>query len=170
MPSESEDSEFADWAETIRDPAAKASEGKRLLRAGKDAEASYEIAPLPDGQWAVKVRYAHHCGDCSTASSPWSAFGTRGECLAYFLDRARHHFGDPRVIQSEPQQKAQKRMAALLDSILAFVEPPVEKPKPDEEKRRLDRAARLEAQRVETTRKLKEQFPLFASLIEKDED
>jgi len=49
-----------------------------------------------------------------------------------------------------------------------FVEPPVEPPDPNEEERRQATAVQLEAQRAKTTRKLKEQFPLFASLIEEE--
>jgi len=169
-PEESEDSDLAKWITTVRDPAAKATEGRRVLRAGKDAEASYEIASLPDARFAVKVRYAYHSGNCSTASSPWCAFGTRSECLAYFLDGARQHFTDVRHIASEAQLKAQKRMAALLNAILVFVEPPVEKPDPKELEQRQAAEARMQAQRAETTRKLKEQFPLFADLFEKDEN
>jgi len=166
---ELQDSDFVEWVEKVRDPAAKASEGKRVLRAGKDAEASYEIAPLPDGRWALKVRYAFHSGDCNTASTPWCAFESRAACLAYFLEEARHHFRDDQLILHAQQKKAQQRMAALLDSILVFVEPAVEKPDPKEDERRQAAADRLQAQCVETTRKLKEQLPLFASLIDKEE-
>jgi len=48
-------------------------------------------------------------------------------------------------------------MAARLDSILVFVEPPAELPDPKEKKSR--QGERLQAQRAETTRKLKEQLP-----------
>jgi len=162
--------EFAEWVETVRDPATKASEGKRILRAGKNAEASYEIAPLPDGRWAVKVRYTYHCGDCASLGCPWCAFESRAACLAHFLDGAWDHFGDQHhLILSEPQRKAQKRMVSVLESSSLFVEPPIAEPDPDQERSRQERMARLEARRVETNRKLKEQFPLFAALIEKEE-
>jgi len=161
--------DFVEWAETVRDPAAKASEGKRILRAGKDAEASYQIAPLPDGRFAVKVCYTYHSGNCSTLSSPWCAFESRDACLGRFLDGARHHFNDIRHIASEAQMKAQKKMAALLDAILVFVEPPVEKPDPKEQERGQDMADRLKARREEAKQRLKERLPLFADLIDKEE-
>jgi len=85
------------------------------------------------------------------------------------LEGARDHFRNDQLILSAQQLKAQKRMAALLDSILVFIEPRAEKPDPKEEERRQATADRLQAQRAETTRKLKEQFPLFAPLIDKEE-
>jgi len=168
IPEKNEPDHFTHWVKAVRDPATKASEGKRVLRAGKDAEASYQIAALPDGRFAVKVRYSYGSGNCSTASSPWCALESRDACLAYFLDGARDHFSDIRHIAHEGQLKAQKKMAALLDTILVFMEPSIEPPNPNDLERCQAAADRLHAQRAETTCKLKEQFPLFASLIEKE--
>ena len=59
----------------VRDPATKASEGVRTIRV-RDAEAEYEMAPLPDGRWAVKVRVAYEKGNCAGIGTPWLS-GTR---------------------------------------------------------------------------------------------
>lgn len=154
-----------DWAETVRDPATKASEGKRCIRVGKDASASYDIAPLPDGRWAVKVRYAYEVGDNSTFSTPWVAFATRGECLEFFREGARLHFAQRNNL-SGTQAKVQMRMAELLEGILVFVEPPVEPPDPAEERRMQEGEERLQRQREEARQKLKAELPLFADLLD----
>ena len=48
------------WIAEVRDPAENASEGRRTIRCGKgQVEASYEIAPLAGGRWAIKL-WCHH--------------------------------------------------------------------------------------------------------------
>lgn len=111
---------FEEWVRTVRDPAKEASEGVRRLqtRNGK-AYAEYEIAPLPDGGFAILVNCGYKTGDCSGMGSPWHDFDTREECLAYFLRLARSHFGhDGRVkgLQSE-------MLTLLRDTLCGFVEP-----------------------------------------------
>ena len=110
-------------------------------RSGK-ATAEYEIAPLPDGRFALKYGFSYHCGDWHGHSTPWATRPTRGECLSTFLSAAREHFGIP--LGGSPcddgndtphghpaQREARRKMLALLDDIhasLFFVEPEPEKP------------------------------------------
>jgi hypothetical protein len=158
---EGSDEAFERWVATVRDPAGKANEGRRTFKAGKHAEASYEIAPLPDGRFAIRVEYAFRCGNCGSHRSPWTAFANRQECLAYFLEGARHHFEDSRHITSGVQEKAREKMAARLQRV--FVEPKAEPPE------RQEATTRLERDRAETKKRVREQYPLFASLIDEEE-
>src|SRR5438552_3295622 len=100
------------WIAEIGDPAEKASEGKRVLRV-KDGEASYEVAPLPDGRFAVRVACAFLCGDNHGMRIPWRAYPSREACLAFFLDQARRHFALKGYRVTSAQAKARKAMLTL---------------------------------------------------------
>lgn len=117
---------FQHWMETVRDPARSASERIReLIVLNGAATASYEIALLPDGRWAVTVRCEYHCGHCHGAGIPWTDFPSRDDCLEFFLNRARHHFGQPVGRDgSDLQRNAQAEMNRLLTGgLFGFIEP-----------------------------------------------
>ena len=117
---------FQLWIETVRDPARRASEGVReLIVLNGAATASYEIAPLPVGRWAVTVRCEYHCGHCHGAGIPWTDFPSREDCLEFFLNRARRHFGRPVGCDgSDLQRNAQTEMKRLLTGgLFGFIEP-----------------------------------------------
>jgi hypothetical protein len=118
------------WDAEVRQPAEKASEGRRVLKAkGGNAEAWYEVAPLPNGRWAVKVHCAFLCGDFHGVGIPWRDFATREECLAYFLAEARAHFsGEAPWRVAGAQEKARKEMQRLLGESVLFTEPTPEAP------------------------------------------
>lgn len=117
---------FRHWVENVRDPATAASEGIREIEAKAGAaSASYEVAPLPDGRWALLVRCGYNCGDCHGVGIPWTDFPTRDHCIEFFLTTARRHFG--RCVNcdgSALQQQAQAEMKRLLTpGLFGFIEP-----------------------------------------------
>ena len=114
------------WIETVRDPAQRQSEGVReLIVLDRAATARYEIAPLPEGRWAITVGCEYHCGHCHGAGIPWTDFLSRDECIEFFLNTARHHFG--RAVGhggSDQQRNAQAEMNRLLKGgLFGFIEP-----------------------------------------------
>jgi hypothetical protein len=145
---------------TVRVPAEKASEGVRALKVA-GANASYEIAPLPDGRWAVKLRCEYTCGDMHAVSIPWRVGASREECLNFFLSQARDHFGT-RFLGPSPQsgqKKAQAAMSRLLDEAKRFVEP-VAVPRETKGEDVIATSRERERKRVA------EELPLFADLYE----
>lgn len=85
---------FQEWAKNVRDPANQTTEGiRRLITANQKATAEYEIAPLPDGRFAVRWRLAYHSGNMSGHGSPWSALPNRQTCVDAFLTAAQRHIG-----------------------------------------------------------------------------
>ena len=138
--------EFDDWVAAVRDPASRATEGVRTIGSRKmKAEAQYEIAPLPDGRFAVIFNFAYHCGTCHGHGSTWTAYDTREQCVDAFLTAARFHFnlpshgshyqeeGDGLKSQREAQTKMQKLLEG--DGLFGFMEPEPAKVEsdPDEE-------------------------------------
>ena len=127
--------EFERWVATVRDPACEASEGVRIIGSRElKAEASYEIAPLPDGRYALKFDFSYLSGDGRGHGSPWEAYDSRETSVTTFLDAARRYFRQP--IQGfefqddvadgyKSQREAQKKMQALLegDGLFGFMEP-----------------------------------------------
>lgn len=115
------------WMETVRDPADEASEGERTIDVRKGlATAAYEVAPLPDGRWAVRLRCQHQASELGALALPWRAFPTREECLAFFVQTAREFFArEERARVSEAQRRAREEMAALLAGGLYGFEEPV---------------------------------------------
>ena len=117
---------FQSWIATVRDPAQRQSEGVReLIVLNRAATASYEIAPLPNERWAVTVRCEYHCGHCHGAGVPWTDFLSRDECIEFFLNTARHHFGQSIGCDgSDLQRKALVEMNRLLKGgLFGFIEP-----------------------------------------------
>ena len=118
--------DFRLWIETVRDPAQRASEGHReLIVLNRAATASYEIAALPNERWAVTVRCEYHCGHCHGAGIPWTDFPSRDDCVEFFLNTARHHFGQAVGHDgSDLQRAAQNEMNWLLKGgLFGFIEP-----------------------------------------------
>lgn len=76
--------DFDVWVREVREPATYASEGPRRIVAGgkRGAECEYEIAPLPDGRWAL--RYDFSFPGYSGGSCPWESYQTREECVVAF--------------------------------------------------------------------------------------
>jgi hypothetical protein len=77
------------WIHNVRNPAEKAAEGKRTLTAG-GASASYRIAQLPDGQWAICIQTKLEF--VSGMTIPWRVLPTREEAVAYFIVEAKAFF------------------------------------------------------------------------------
>lgn len=119
--------EFRSWCETVRDPANAHSEGvRRLESANGRAVAEYEIAPLPDGRFAVRVRCEYRSGTMSGMSSPWTAMESREDCVAYFLQRAQRHFRQEQTGRklADSQHVARQQMRKLLTGgLFGFIEP-----------------------------------------------
>lgn len=114
---------FQNWVTTVRDPADRASEGFRRIETSKGAAiADYEIAPLPSGRWAVRIRCEFRCGDFSGVGIPWTDFVSREACIDFFLSTARRHFGSHH--ESTLQQQVQTEMKRLLaPGLFGFIEP-----------------------------------------------
>ena len=117
---------FQLWTEMVRDPAQRQSEGVReLIVLNRAATASYEIAPLPNERWAITVGCEYRCGHCHGAGVPWTDYSSRDECIEFFLNTARHHFGQSIGCDgSDLQRKAQAEMNRLLTGgLFGFIEP-----------------------------------------------
>lgn len=114
---------FQNWVTTVRDPADRASEGFRRIEASKGvAIADYEIAPLPSGRWAVRIRCEFRCGDFYGVGIPWTDFTSREACIDFVLSTARRHFGSHH--ESTLQQQSQTEMKRLLaPNLFGFIEP-----------------------------------------------
>ena len=74
------------WEETIRKPADQAAEGTRRIDCGS-ATAEYQLAHLPDGRWAVRMKC--NLEFVTGTSIPWRAFATRELCRALHNSRVR---------------------------------------------------------------------------------
>ncbi|APZ94527.1 hypothetical protein [Fuerstiella marisgermanici] len=125
--------EFEVWATTVRDPATRAAEGiRRITSKNCKAVAEYNIAPLTDGRWAVRIRCEYRCGDFSGTGSPWDDFPTRQSCVDAFLSQARRHFGQPLCgsVANELQRRTRQQMLQQLteNGLFGFIEPDVDQP------------------------------------------
>lgn len=103
--------EFNRWVAEVRDPAKQNTEGVREIRV-KGAAAEYEVAPLPDGRWAVHWCLQYTSGDCSGQALQWTALETRETCLETFRERAVRHFAAEPLL--DQQQKARLAMLEKL--------------------------------------------------------
>ena len=123
--------EYEEWVKTVRDPACNKSEGERVLKASSGkATASYEMASLPDGRYAIRYRCEYNCGNYSGVGHPWSAEETRQKCLELFLDTAKKHFSQEQndLSSNDIQKQARKEMLGLLKGgLFGFMEPEPEK-------------------------------------------
>lgn len=126
--------QFHAWEKEVRDPAELASEGVRRLVC-RGAEAEYEIAPLPDGRYAMHYSLGYRCGNFWNRSSPWCVFETREACIETFLADAHRHFGladdagkrsgSMNASMTMTQQIARAAMQELLarSDLFGFLEP-----------------------------------------------
>jgi len=115
---------FAAWAANVRDPASKATEGVRAFesvkgkQAAKSARAEYEVAPLPDGRWAIRDRF--QWSPANGSSSPWIAHPSRADAVESFRREALRFFGgDAR--DGQPGWK--KQQAAMLEMLKGDIDP-----------------------------------------------
>lgn len=118
---------FEEWVRTVREPAARASEGRRTLVATNGgAYGEYEIAPLPDGRFAIRFILQYDSGNMATHACPWTAYASRDDCLTIFTEAAHRHFTAELV---EMTCSARQRMArtqtldVLSGGLFGFVEP-----------------------------------------------
>jgi hypothetical protein len=121
---------YEEWAATVRDPAVKNSEGTRRLRT-KDgnAEAWYEIAPLPGDRWARHMFMGYHCGNMQGSGTPWTEYASRQACVEGFLNSAKEFFRTAIGPDgTAAQRQVRTEMLELLDGgLFGFAEPdPVE--------------------------------------------
>lgn len=86
------------------------------------ARAAYSIEWLYNGEFFVSVQVEYKTGDYS-GSYTHEVFSSRQECVEYFLERARRHFGSDRTMP-DGQREAQRQMQALLEpTLFGFIEP-----------------------------------------------
>jgi hypothetical protein len=95
------------WMRDVRNAAEIAAEGKRTLTAG-GATASYRIAQLPTGKWAICIQTKLEMVTGMTI--PWRVLPTREEAVAYFLQEAKAFFERETRLKSG---KAQHRKQIL---------------------------------------------------------
>ena len=120
-----------EWRLTIGIPASAGSKGRTSIYSGPDADASYELAQLPDGGWGVNVRCAYECGDKFGSIIPWRLFSTEAECVDFALEEAREHFAHTVFSNSERQINAQGKLLAMLDCLIAERQTPGAEVRPD---------------------------------------
>jgi hypothetical protein len=119
------------WVQTVRDPADAATEGVRRIMV-RNALAEYEVAPLPDGRWALQYRLEYQTGDCFGHSSPWGAYVSREACVAAFLEAAQEHFrarliGVANGVKTQEVARAEMLDRLRIDGLFGFIEPSVER-------------------------------------------
>src|ERR1700704_2447746 len=109
------------WMRDVRDPAEKAAEGKRTLTSG-GATASYRIAPLPDGTWAICIQTKLEMVTGMTI--PWRVLPTREEAVAYFLEEAKKFFEREKDLKKGLSQNRRKILELLSGGgdLFGFVE------------------------------------------------
>jgi len=122
--------DFEHWVRNVREPARNSTEGRRRLSV-HGAEAEYEIAPLPGGRWAVRMRIGYLCGNGSGRSSPWTEYPHRDQCVASFLDSATRHFtaelsGRDTVVNAAQRRARRDMLVALTGGLFGFIEPDAE--------------------------------------------
>ncbi len=116
------------WIKTVRDPAYKNSEGLRKLQASDgQATAEYEVAPLPDGRWAIRTSLSYWCGNCEGVHSGWDVYESRDVCIDRFESRAKQFFQKPIDDEgNETQQHARKEILKHFETgLFGFVEPDI---------------------------------------------
>lgn len=130
-------------------------EGWRVFHDDKHGEIRYEIAPLPAGCVAMRMKAAYRCGDNHGVSIPWRLYPSRDEGLRAVLEQANRHFSYPVFGSSSEQKQAQKRMLALLKGMAPRFK------EPDPESVQEAKPIRTQVERVETKREKPVQKELF---------
>lgn len=99
------------------------AEGWRELNTqNRLARAAYSIEWLYDGKFFVTVQVEYKTGDYS-GSYVHEILSTRQDCVEYFLEIARRHFGSVRAMP-DGQREAQRQMQSLLEpTLFGFIEP-----------------------------------------------
>ena len=117
------------WCREVRDAADTSTEGRRSIASSNgQARLEYELAPLPNGAWAVRWSAQYDCGTLRRCSSPWNEVESRDTGLQRVLQEARMFFSNEQI---EPvQQPLRREMLSLLgDGLFGFIEPePVKEP------------------------------------------
>ncbi len=108
------------WMRDVRDPAEKASEGRRSLNAG-GATASYRIAQLPSGQWAVCIETSIEF--VGGMQIPWRIFPSREECVGYFVEQAKRFFEMQTRVKKQQRTYRDKMISLLQADLFGFREP-----------------------------------------------
>ena len=111
------------WCREVRDLAIEHSEGRRIVSTPRDeARFEYEVAPLPNGKWAVNWQYGFLCGNRDGASHPWVLFESREECMQQSLMYTRKFFTAPATdaVQQDPRREMQRLLGA---GLFGFIEP-----------------------------------------------
>ena len=117
------------WCREVRDPAIEHSEGRRIVRTSRDeARFEYEIAPLPNGKWAVNWQHGF-VGNRGGSSHPWTQFASREECLQHALMHARQFFTAP-ATDTAPQDPKREMQRLLGAGLFGFIEPEPVRPEP----------------------------------------
>ncbi len=111
------------WCHEVRDPAEKHSEGSRIVTpANGKALVEYEVAPLPNGEWAVHWAHRFLCGDVSGAGHPWTVRPTRDDCIELVLQTSRKMFSAKHL--DKVQIPIAREMLHLLgEGLFGFHEP-----------------------------------------------
>ena len=111
------------WCREVRDPAIEHSEGRRMIASTRDeARLEYEIAPLPNGGWAVNWQYGFLGGSKGGRSHPWVRLASREECLSRVVATAREFFAVRPFDHS--QHAAHREMQRRLSGgLFGFIEP-----------------------------------------------
>lgn len=119
--------EFDEWVATVRDPAQQTSERLRTLESANGAaSATYEIAPLTNGRYAVRIDCRYDTGNMSGIGVPWTVFPSREECIDFFIRTARRHFSPEQTLSNcvASQYAARRQILELLDGgLFGFIEP-----------------------------------------------
>ncbi len=111
------------WCHEVRDPAEKHSEGRRVVMpANGRALLEYQVAPLPNGEWAVRWAHRFLCGDVRGAGHPWTTRATRDDCLELVLQTSRKMFS-AKTIDKVQIPVAREMLHLLGDGLFGFTEP-----------------------------------------------
>ncbi|MCA9073717.1 MAG: hypothetical protein KDA93_01700 [Planctomycetaceae bacterium] len=116
------------WCHEVRDPAQQNSEGSRIVMpANGKALVEYEVAPLPNGEWAVRWAHRFLCGDVCGAGHPWTVHPTRDDCIELVLQTSRKMFSANGL--DKVQIPIAREMLHLLgDGLFGFNEPEPQTP------------------------------------------
>lgn len=123
MPLESAGDGFEKWTKEVRDPAQKSTEGRRKIEVS-GAWAEYEVAPLQDGRWAVRI--STRMESSSGMYCPWRSFSTRDECVDWFLKEALAFFQREKNLKKGREQNRKKIVDLLrLQGLFGWEEPEI---------------------------------------------